>query len=491
MFVAQVVTPASQAVTPAPPTGMPTSQMLAGAVTAVILLAITIPWVYTRFRKSEPDLARWAVLAVVVKILASIARYFVAYQIYGGVADAAGYNTNGARLASNFRKFDFSNLHVGQIVGTGFTDIVTGVVYALTGVSEIGGFFIFSWLGFLGLWLFFRAFRMALPEGDRRRYFFLVFFLPSMLFWPSEVGKEAWMTLGLGISAYAAARILTRRPFGYLLLLVGCAATAMVRPHVTVLFLAAFVVAFLLRRDRAINTGRRARRGSKIFGIVFLSAAMLIGVTRANSFFSSDTTIKGKGAGVTSILQGTSAQTAEGGSSFKPASITHPWTIPYAVVSVTFRPFPWESRNIQSFLASGEGAFLLYMLWRSRRRLRNLWPWIKERSYIALCLLYSALFAFAFSAVGNFGILARERVMQFPFFVVLLALPDHRPGHSPSDEDRPDESDQRIDVKPLASVGAAPLSRDPLLAEGDLLQAPARLLGRPVAAGHRPSEGFS
>jgi hypothetical protein len=470
---------------------MPTSQVVAGAITAVILIGVTVPWVYLWFRRREPDLARLAALAVVAKILASIARYFVAYQIYGGVADAAGYNTQGIRLAALFRKFQFTHLHNGRLVGTGFVNILAGFVYAFTGISEIGGFFIFSWLGFLGLWLFYMAFRVAVPEGDRRRYFLLVFFLPSMLFWPSEMGKEAWMTLGLGLCAYGAARVLMRLRFGYTLLLVGCVATAMVRPHVTVLFLAAFVVAFLLRRDRATSTGAaRGRRGGKIFGIVVLSAAMVIGVTRANSFFSSDNLANSNGGGVTGILQGTTLRTNQGGSHFSPASITHPWTIPYAVLSVTFRPFPWEARNVQSLLASAEGGFLLYMLWRSRRRLRNLWPWIRARPYIGLCLLYSALFAFAFSAVGNFGILARERVMQLPFFVALIALPDYRPGQAPSDEQQDDESDQDARPRPLIDVGAAPLSRVAVVADADVLPAASPLLGRPVGAGHRASDGF-
>jgi hypothetical protein len=470
---------------------MPTSQVVAGAVTAVILLAFTVPWVYRWFRKHEPDLARVAVIAVLLKIPASIARYFVAYQIYGGVADAAGYYKNGAILAPQFRRFHFTHLRVGKVVGTGFTDIITGVVFALTGVSEIGGFFIFAWLGFLGLWLFFLAFRLAVPEGDRRRYMYFVFLLPSMLFWPSEIGKEAWMTLGLGFCAYGAARVLMRRPFGYTLMLIGCAATAMVRPHVTVLFLAGFVVAFLLRRDRAVQPGgQRGRRGGKIFGVVVLSAAMLIGVTRANSFFSADSLNKTNGGGITGVLQGTSLRTTQGGSSFTPASITHPWTIPYAVLSVTFRPFPWEARNIQSFLASAEGGFLLYMVWRSRRRLRHLWKWIKERPYLGLCLLYSALFAFAFSAVGNFGILARERVMQLPFFVALLALPDHKPGEGPSDEDQGERVDQPVEDKLLTEIGAAPLSRVPLAGDEELLLTPSRQLGRPVAAGRGPSERF-
>ena len=33
----------------------------------------------------------------------------------------------------------------------------------------------------------------GLPTGDHRRYALLVFFMPSLLFWPSSIGKESWM----------------------------------------------------------------------------------------------------------------------------------------------------------------------------------------------------------------------------------------------------------------------------------------------------------
>ena len=44
-----------------------------------------------------------AVTALVVKLLASLVRYGVAFVLYGGVADAASYHTAGIRLAESYR----------------------------------------------------------------------------------------------------------------------------------------------------------------------------------------------------------------------------------------------------------------------------------------------------------------------------------------------------------------------------------------------------
>src|SRR5204863_3854856 len=111
------------------------------------------------------------------------------------------------------------------------------------GPSLLGAFFIFSWAGFWGLYLFYRAFCIAVPEGDHRRYALLILLLPSLLFWPSSLGKEAWMTLGLGLFAYGGARIITHQRYGFMVVLAGVLATAAVRPHVAAMGLLALFAA--------------------------------------------------------------------------------------------------------------------------------------------------------------------------------------------------------------------------------------------------------
>ena len=45
---------------------------------------------------------------------------------------------------------------------------------------------------------------------------------------------------------------------------------------------------------------------------------------------------------------------------------------------------------------------------------------------MTFAVVYIGCFIWAFSGFGNFGILARQRVLMLPFFLVLLALPDRR-----------------------------------------------------------------
>ena len=130
----------------------------------------------------------------------------------------------GKRLAAAFWDGTWDQVlreEVPELVGTEFIRLVTGVVYIATGPTKFGGFVVFGWLGFWGLYCFYRAFRIAFPAGDHRRYAILLFFLPSLLYWPSSIGKESWMLFTLGIVAYGAALVLTYRPHGYLVLWSG------------------------------------------------------------------------------------------------------------------------------------------------------------------------------------------------------------------------------------------------------------------------------
>ena len=77
-------------------------------------------------------------------------------------------------------------------------ELITTGVYTVIGPITLAGFLVFSSFAFWGAYLLYRAFRIAVPNGDARRYALLVFLLPSMLYWPSSIGKEAWLMLFVG-----------------------------------------------------------------------------------------------------------------------------------------------------------------------------------------------------------------------------------------------------------------------------------------------------
>jgi len=409
-------------------------------VIAPILLSVSIPALrHQAAREGDPRLFRLLMWALVLKLGASLVRYFVAFAVYG-TGDSLRYMNDGAMLATQFHRFDFA---VGPITGTGFPSFLTGLVYTVTWPTQLGAFLVFSWIAFWGLFLFYRAFTIAVPEGRRTTYARFVFFMPTLLFWPSSVGKEAWMLFGLGLAAFGAARLFTAGVTKAVVpTLLGIGATALVRPPVAAMIAGAVVVGFVLRPSRP-QQGELAIV-FKVIVLIGCAVGMLFLVRLTNNFLAR-AGVNEEG-GITDTMQNTMFRTQEGGSQFQASVLDRPSEVPVAVITVLFRPLIPEADSIQGLLAALEGTFLLaWSIWRWR------WMWhaalsIRRQPYVATALSFTAVFIFGFSSIANFGILARQRTQVLPFYLVLLAVP------TPEwlERHRTQKEVERADAQPVA-----------------------------------------
>lgn len=383
-------------------------------VPVVVAVNVVLIWRVSR-RPDEPWLAGLLGFALVAKFAGAMARYYVAYVVYGGAADAERYNLYAAGFYDEWRRGNIT-WEWGGKQGTQYMELITTAVYTVVGPSPIAGFIVFASMAFWGQYLLFRAFRVAVPDGDGRRYALLVMLLPSMLFWPSSIGKESWLLLFVGVTALGAARLFTRQSWSFVLLGVGAAGITLLRPHLAVLLFAALAVAQLFRPKGRQATGVL----SKVGGLVVLATAALILTSQSAAFLGIDDF---SWQAVSDSVDEASEQASEGRSAFESTPIESPLDVPEAVMTVLFRPFPWEAANAQMVVQSLEGVFLLVLLVRAWPRWRHLPTIMRVSPYVTFAVLYAATFIWAFSGFGNFGILARQRVLMLPFFLVLLALP--------------------------------------------------------------------
>jgi hypothetical protein len=395
-----------------------------GIVVAVALVLVNVPLLRLAVRVSDdPAIARLVPIAFGLKLLASLVRYAVVFAVYDGNADASTYHDAGVEFFRSFRDLDFDVVITGP-PGTIFMRQATAAVYAVTGPSKIGGFLVFACLGFWGAWLFVRAFAIACPEGDVRRYARLVLLLPSILFWPASIGKEAWMTLALGIGALGAARLLSRKPWGIRLLLAGTLMANVIRPHVAGLLVLSVAIAFVLRR----SPGRSSLLAplAKAGGIIALGIAGVLVLNGAERVLGIDDF---NAEAVSNTLEKTERQTSIGGSVFDARTDRtdlSPTRFPTALIGVLFRPFPWEASNPLALAASAEGALLFALFVARWRNVVGAVRSLLRTPYVLACVVYSVLFVYGFSAFANFGILTRQRVQVFPFVLVLVCVPAYR-----------------------------------------------------------------
>lgn len=380
-------------------------------VVPATLSFVTLPFVRNVEKRRGSGLANIITLAFVAKMIGAYVRYVVEYFVYNG-GDSQRYHRSGVAFATEYLN---GNRSFGSLFptsfGTQFIEELNGLVALISGRSILASFMVFSWFGFLGLWAIVAAVRRTLPEVDIRLYAVLVFFLPTSLFWSSALGKDAWMLLGIGLFSTGAARLFTAQARGLVYLLAGGFATGMVRPHVTVLLLAAFAIAYTVAR------GRRGRALSPVLTMV------TIAVIAAGAALASDPLqelLPKSKEGITAVLAETTDRSSQGGSEIDVERPNSPLEYPQAFFTVMFRPMPYEARSATQFLSAVESLALFGAVVVWRRRIYAAIGRVLSVPFLRFSVLYTLAFAFAWSSIGNLGIMARQRVQVLPFLLILI-----------------------------------------------------------------------
>jgi hypothetical protein len=378
-----------------------------------VLTLLTTPLFVRAGREKRFDLAGLMAVGLMLRFLASFYRF-------DNAADGGIYTTKGGELARSFQHFNFNVDTGASFPGTGGMRFIAGIVAAITNTSAFAEFLVFTWLGFIGCYFLYRAFVTAMPEADHRRYALLVFLWPTVVFWPSSVGKDCWLLFTLGIGAMGAARVFVRRPGGYTLLIIGLLLGSIVRPHVALIELVAFAFALLIGRRAQSRPGTITPSSiAKIAGLIIMLAIGAVLVNRTADLLAANDI----NASVDSALATNTSRTAQGGSQFNPSDPRTPTGYAIASVTILVRPFPFEAHALDQLVVSLEGMFIVVLAAASWRRLVTIPRRLRSDPYMTMSLIYVLMFIFALGTVSNFGILARQRSQLMPFVFVPLCLP--------------------------------------------------------------------
>jgi len=394
-----------------------------GLIVVVVLVLVSRPiiaWV------AEKEGSRWLVrilaLSLALHLAAAPAQIWMVDHVYHGIADFTRYDTQGAALAPNFRvlHFTLAGANIRGIVNDGSVSIFTGVVMAIVGSSQLATFLVFSWLSYLGTICFYRAFTTTFPGVGlgARRYARLVFFLPSTIYWTADSSKEAIMTVSLGLVALGCAKVLVHAPGGFRIATLGLAAGCLIRPNELMVVLGGFAVALMVRPQ-----GTRERMGTvkRIGGLVFMGILLGVSVFLTIHYLKLGNASSGQFSLQATNQNNNGTGTGFGSSGFVYSSSLAKW--PLDLYEVLFNPLPFNAHGTGEFLAAIENTVIVAVIITSYRQLRILPRTAFARPYVMMCLVYSIGFVYAFAALGNLGLIYRERVMLLPFLLVLFAVP--------------------------------------------------------------------
>jgi hypothetical protein len=394
--------------------GLPFNPVAALVVAAILFGIGRLIITRVAYAEGSPWLLKLLMVSLILHLLAAPGQVYVVNHVYHGISDWNRYVHQGALLSSDFRHFNFTtaNADVRQIVNDGSVSIAAGIVMAIVGANELGAFFVFSFLSFLGAICFYKAFTLTFARADHRRYALMLFLMPSLIFWTADTSKESLMMLALGLISYGAAKFLARKRGGFILVAPGVFIGAYVRPNELLLVLAGFVVAMMIPTAAARKTGFGLKR---LISLVFLGALLYLAVV---------VTVRYLHHGLnTASLQTTNAQNgATGTSGGVPYSSNFAY-YPRDVYEVLFNPLLINAHGFGQRIAALENTVILVLILTSWRSLRILPRATFARPYAMMCLVYTVTFIYAFAALGNLGLIERERTMMIPFLFVLLSIP--------------------------------------------------------------------
>ncbi len=290
------------------------------------------------------------------------------------------------------------------------TGQITGLIYAIVSPPMIGGFLLFGILSFVGMVCFYVAFRSTMPRWGVLPYFVLLFFLPTMAFWPSSVGKDALMVLGLGLVALGTVWMVSGRFVAAIWLAGGGGLLlGLIRPHILAIAVGSIVLTVVFTRAGHLDVGRAARALLMVFAVIAMVYIVPVAAARI-----------GADEGLETFLAEQNRLTSRGGSAVVGEPATTPQAIPEATLRVLFRPLIHEASTPGMFLSGLESVALLGLviwtlptMWANRRIVRR-------TPYMILSLAFTGAFIIAFSAIFNLGILARQRSQVIPFLLVVI-----------------------------------------------------------------------
>ena len=330
----------------------------------------------------------------IFSLVMGLAHFIITFASYGfilgSVADAKHYYSESVSIT------DWGLSYLSN--GTSFIVFLNYMLVQWLQLSFLGCFLVFSFISYLGC---LKLFDVIIDLTDRKyNVSYLLLLLIGTHFWTVSLGKDALMFYAMCCLCYNIYFDKPRSHYILPLMLIG-----FIRLHVLIFVLVGGGVSYVFTNKKIKTQTKFVFAGLVLGALLFLIPFFLkeIAVTNISD-------IEGK-------LQSSMNANVEGGAGIdlKDANLIVKW------FSYMFRPFVFEARNPMFLVSALENLVWLYIFFIIIRGLffdkikTNYILW----SYIGIILACTLPLAYT---LANFGISMRQKIMIFPFFLILFFI---------------------------------------------------------------------
>lgn len=353
----------------------------------ILLYVLYILKQFSVYTKINQKIGIFSLVMGLVHFIITFASYGF---ILGSVADAKHYYSESVSIT------DWGLSYLSN--GTSFIVFLNYMLVQWLQLSFLGCFLVFSFISYLGC---LKLFDVIIDLTDRSyNVSYLLLLLIGTHFWTVSLGKDALMFYAMCCLCYNIYFDKPRSHYILPLMLIG-----FIRLHVLIFVLVGGGVSYVFTNKKIKTQTKFVFAGLVLGALLFLIPFFLkeIAVTNISD-------IEGK-------LQSSMNANVEGGAGIdlKDSNLVVKW------FSYMFRPFVFEARNPMFLVSALENLVWLYIFFIIIRGLffdkikTNYILW----SYIGIILACTLPLAYT---LANFGISMRQKIMIFPFFLILFFI---------------------------------------------------------------------
>lgn len=355
-----------------------------------VLILLYVLYILKQFSVYTKIDRKIGVFSLVMGLLHFIITFASYGFILGSVADAKHYYSESMSIT------DWGLSYLSN--GTSFILFLNYMLVQWFHLSFLGCFLVFSFISYLGC---LKLFEVIIDLTDRNyNISYLLLLLIGTHFWTVSLGKDSLMFYSMCCLCYNIYFDKPKSHYILPLLLIG-----LIRLHVLIFVLVGGGVSYVF-------TNKKIKMQTKFIfvGLVLGALLVLIPFFLKEIAVTNFSDIEGK-------LQNSMNANLEGGAGvdMKDSNLIVKW------FSYMFRPFIFEARNPMFLVSALENLVWLYIFFIIIKGLffdkikTNYILW----SYIGIILACTLPLAYT---LANFGISMRQKIMIFPFFLILFFI---------------------------------------------------------------------